>query len=63
MEIGTRVRVKVGRNSGETGIVANIQNQLVYVDFNRGILINEGFGSCTEYPDGYWVNINNVESC
>lgn len=57
-----RVRVLVGRNKGQIGKVARETASAMYVDFNRLILVNEGFGSLASYPDGYWVSKQNVEA-
>ncbi len=64
IEVGTRVRVSTGRNAGQVGQVThfNDDNTVVYVDFNRMINVNEGFGSYDMYPDGYWVAIRTVSS-
>ena len=56
-----KVRVLVGRNKGQVGNVTSVAKDAVYVDFNRQTLVNEGFGSLANYPDGYWVNKKNVE--
>lgn len=52
--INETVKVLVGRNAGEYGKVVAENNHLVYVDFVRYIVTNEGFGSYSEYYDGYW---------
>ena len=59
--IGSKVKVSIGRNKGEIGIAKRIEGDNVYVDFNRSINVNEGFGSVSMYPDGYWVNVKYVE--
>ncbi len=61
--IGTRVRVQTGRNAGEVGTVkhTNDSGDVVYVDFDRMVNVNEGFGSYDMYPDGYWIAVNKVE--
>ena len=50
-----KVRVMAGRNKGEVGTVTSIKGDAVYVDFNRKVLVNEGFGIVADYPDGYWI--------
>ena len=59
--VGTRVRVGTGRNAGQVGTVTANKNGIVYVDFNRMINVNEGFGSMELYPDGYWIDARRVE--
>ena len=55
------VRVLVGRNKGQVGRAVSETETAVYVDFNRKILVNEGFGSMAYYDDAYWVDKKNVE--
>lgn len=59
--VGTKVRVQTGRNAGQIGKVTAVNDGVVYVDFNRMINVNEGFGSYNMYPDGYWLAVKNVE--
>jgi hypothetical protein len=64
--IGTRVQVTTGRNAGEVGNVINTERTpngvlLVYIDFDRMINVNEGYGSVNMYPDGYWVSVNDIK--
>lgn len=56
------VKVLVGRNAGEVGTITLIEQEhnSVYVDFNRQILVNEGFGSMANYDDGYHVHFSNL---
>lgn len=56
-----KVRVLVGRNRGQVGRATSDTASAVYVNFDRKILVNEGFGSMAYYEDGYWVNKKNVE--
>lgn len=59
--LGAQVRMKWGRNKGQVGTVTLIKDDAVYVDFNREVLVNEGFGSYTLYPDGYWSKMSDVD--
>ena len=59
--VGTRVRVGTGRNAGQVVTVTANKDGIVYVDFNRMINVNEGFGSMELYPDGYWIDSRRVE--
>lgn len=65
MKYGTKVRVLFGRNAGEVGkvTISSETGTEYYVDFNRNIIVNEGFGSTSEYPDGYWVPQKYIEIC
>ena len=57
-----KVKVNAGRNRGQVGTVrSESKDGSVYVDFNRKILIDEGFGSMSNYEDGYWVKKEFVE--
>ena len=63
---GTRVRVTTGRNAGEVGTVTSTEHSpngvlLVFVDFDRMIDVNEGYGSVNMYPDAYWVLANDIK--
>lgn len=62
MKVGTRVKVTTGRNAGQWGTIAAEIETCYYVDFNRMIAVNEGFGSMANYPDGYWVKKEFVEA-
>lgn len=62
MELGSNVRVSVGRRAGQAGVVKRLNTadpnelEFVYVDFG-GVVVAEG----DMYPDAYWVNVENVE--
>jgi|SaaInlStandDraft_4_1057021.scaffolds.fasta_scaffold03903_3 hypothetical protein len=61
-----QVTVRSGRNKGQVGtIISKIRGttgkKLFLIDFNRNIMIDEGFGSINEYPDTYWVAKKNLE--
>ena len=57
----TQVKVLTGRNKGQYGTITNINEDVVYVYFNREITVNEGFGNFSTQPDGYWINKENIE--
>ena len=56
-----QVKVHAGRNKGQVGNVLHSKGNDVYVDFGGSVLVNEGFGSMANYPNGYWVRKENVE--
>lgn len=58
----SKVVVHLGRNNGEIGTVIKFSDNRssVYVDFNRLINVNEGFGSLALYPDAYWIPLDFV---
>lgn len=61
MTLGTKVKVKIGRNAGQKGVVKEVVGNNILVDFGGTIRVNEGFGSTSEYPDTYWVQKRFVE--
>jgi len=58
--IDTQVIANTGRNKGQVGTVTGVAPGAVWVDFNRLLRVNEGFGSVSVHPDAYWVLIENV---
>ena len=61
MKIGDKVKVLVGRNKDEIGTISLVRADNVCVDFNRKLLVNEGFGSMANYEDFYWVKTEFAE--
>ena len=55
------VRVLAGHRTGQRGTVVKEVGKDCWVDFNRKVLVNEGFGSMKYYPDACWVRKTNLE--